>query len=41
MEVITLSSTRSQALLEELRTFINIKNKHENKQQCQELSLRS
>ena len=37
MEVITLSSIGNQALLEELRKFINIKNKHENKQQCQEL----
>ena len=39
MEVITLSSSGNQALLEELRKFINIKNKHENRQQCQELQI--
>ena len=39
MEVIILSSSGKQALLEELRRFINIKNKHENKQQCQELQI--
>ena len=33
-EVIILSSSGKQALLEELRKLINIKNKHENKQQC-------
>ena len=31
MEVISLSSSGKQALLEELRKFINIKNTHENK----------
>ena len=39
MEVINLSSSGKQALLEELRRFINIKNKHENKQHCQELQI--
>ena len=36
--MITLSSNGNQAL-EELKKFINIKNKHENKQQCQELQI--
>ena len=31
IEVIFLSSRGKQALLEELRKYINIKNKHENK----------
>ena len=31
IEVITLSSSVNQALLEELRKFISTKNKHENK----------
>ena len=39
MEVITLSSSRNQALLKKLRKFININNKRENKQQCQELQI--
>ena len=39
MEGITLSLNGNQAFLEELKKFINIKNKHENKQQCQELQI--
>ena len=39
MEVINLSSSGNQALLEELTKFINIKNKHENKQECQGLQI--
>ena len=39
MKVIILSSSGNQTLLEELRTFINIKNKHKNKQQCQKLQI--
>ena len=31
MEVITLSSSGNQTILEELRKFSNIQNKHENK----------
>ena len=39
MEVINLSSSGNQALLEELTKFINVKNKHENKKECQGLQI--
>ena len=39
VKVIILSSIGNQALLEELKRFINIKNQHKNKQQCQELQV--
>ena len=39
MKVIILSSIGNQALLEELKRFINIKKQHKNKQQCQELQV--
>lgn len=40
MKVIILLTSGNQTLLEELRTFINIKNKHKNKQQCQKLQIK-